>query len=150
MPYSQTYTKTVTHAISNGINSFRVNFPTTITNSGNERRTINERIPSGATLTGLNLSFSTASGAFLGFSSTGPLTLSGQDWGYTIPLNANNGYASFFVRTGNGLYINTDDLAVKDISGTLYVTNAGATRDLIVETLGDASPGLGGTNVYPS
>lgn len=153
MPYSTLYTKTITHSIANGINSFSRTIPFTVTGSGNERRTINETIPSGASQTGLNVTFYTASGAFLGFSSTGPLTLSGKDWNYTIPLSSSNNNTSFFVRTGNSLYINTDDLGIKDISGTLYVWNTGttaATRPLTIEMLIDASPGVGGTDIAPA
>lgn len=147
MPYSTTYTHTTNYQISNSVNSFSRNVPLTYTASGSERKTVNESIPSGmsaSTFSGLNLTFYTGSGSFLGFSTTSsaPLTISGDKWGYSIDLTTSNNYNCFFFKTGVGGFFNIDNLAIKDISGTLWVRNTGnSNRTLVIETLGDASPG---------
>lgn len=146
MPYSTNYTQTTTYQISNSVNSFSRSSSATYTGSGSERRTINERIPSGmSTFSGINVTFYTGSGAFLAFSvnsASYPLTVSGHAWGYSIDLSSTNNNNCFFFKTGNGGFYNIDNLSIKDVPGTLWVKNTGASeRTLIVETLGDASPG---------
>lgn len=146
MPYSTTYTQTTTYQISNSVNSFSRTIPATFTASGSERKTISESIGTGmSNFSGINLTFYTGSGAFLGFSvnSAGyPLTISGHEWNYSINLSTENNNNSFFFKTGVGGFYNLDNLQVKDVPGTLWVKNTGnATRTLIVETLADASPG---------
>lgn len=154
MPYSTTYTQTTTHQISNSINSFSRSIPLQFTASGNERRIINETIPSGmpaATLSGINLTFLTGSGTFLAFSANTanyPLTISGQGWGYKIDLSTGNNNNCVFFKTGVGFF-NIDNLAIKDISGTLWVNNTGnSARTLTVETLSDVTSNWG-TPIFP-
>lgn len=153
MPYSTNYTQTTTYQISNSVNSFSRSISATFTGSGSERRTINERIPSGmTTFSGINVTFYTGSGAFLGFSANSasyPLILSGHGWDYLINLSSTNNNNFFFFKTGAGFY-NIEGSSIKDIPGTLWVKNTGASdRTLTVETLGDASPGWA-SPVFPS
>lgn len=155
MPYSTTYTQTTTYQVSNSINSFSRSTPLQFVASGNERKVINENVPSGMSsnaFSGVNLTFYTGSGAFLGFSTNSanyPLAISGQGWGYKIDLSTGNNNNCFFFKTGVGGFFNIDSLAIKDISGTLWVSNTGnSVRTLTIETLSDATVGWG-TITYP-
>lgn len=147
MPYTVSYNKSTTYSISSAANPFSRVVSSTATSTGNERRTINEKIASGIQNSGLVFTFDTGSGLFLGFSSNGlPVTVSGAGWDYSITLSGNNNYNAFFARTGVGVGYESSEVgrAIQNINGTLYVTNPGNTERLLtVETLSDISPGWG-------
>jgi len=150
MPYSITYTKTLSHSIGGSTNSFSRSTPTTYTGSGSERRLVNETLPSGvAGYSGIYFTFSTGSGSFLGFSTQGskPLLISGVQWpsSAVITLTGTNQYNSFFVRTGQSDWTNPESLSIYDISGQVYIKNpnTGQSVTFVIESLSDTSPGWG-------
>lgn len=120
MPYTATYTKTVTYSEAGTQNNLFSQSDTSYTNvTGGIKKSLNINIPLATDYTGIHFSVDVDKLMLLSFNSNaGTLLVTGNGWSNGFSLSSDNQRTCIFARTGNNQFESSSNLKLEDLDNT--------------------------------